>query len=305
MGFADSIRIDPAYSERLRRLGLDRVGAVLERTDGRVVAWSRTTDTVYIPDPTGEPGFYVKRYHYPRWKNRTRSALRGTLLGAHRGLAEFRLLRRMIRLGLPAVRPVACGARRVAGFVAACFLITEEVPGAVNLTTFASELARGRRKIEPRQRRALVRRLARQVRALHETGFQHRQLFWRNLLVRFDLLERGEFFFLDPRPVRAGRRVLPRDFWVRELAQLAVSAAPFTTRSERLRFLLDYFQVPRATDELRQQMRQIERYARRWHDHERQRICMNERFEHFHRRLREEGPSPGIDRVAGPLESWR
>lgn len=296
------MKIDPAYAGRLRRLGLDRVAAVLERTDGRVVAWSRTTDTVYIPDPGGQPGFYVKRYLYPRWKNRVRGALRGTWLGAHRGLAEFRLLRRMIRLGLPAVRPVACGARRVSGFVAACFLITEEVPGACNLTTFAAELDSGRRRIPPGQRRQLVRRLARQVRELHETGFQHRQLFWRNLLVRFDLLDRGEFFFLDPRPVRAGRRVLPRDFWVRELAQLAISAMPFTTRGERLRFLLDYFQIPGASPALKQQMQQIEHYARRWARHERQRIAMNALFEHFHQRLRDEGPSPGIEPAAASLE---
>ncbi len=276
--------------------------SVRSSTDGQVVAWSRTTDTVYIADPAGEPGFYVKRYHYPRWKNRTRAALRGTLLGAHRGLAEFRLLRRMIRLGLPAVRPVACGARRVAGFVSACFLITEEVPGACNLTTFADELHSGRRRLPAAMRRQLVRRLARQVRELHETGFQHRQLFWRNLLVRFDLLDRGEFFFLDPRPVRAGRRVVPRDFWVRELAQLAVSAMPFTTRSERLRFLLDYFQIPRATPELKTHMRQIERHAGRWEAHERQRIRMNTLFEHFHRRLRDEGPSPGIDAASATAE---
>ena len=107
MMHTDHIRIDPAYRETLRACGLDRVEAVLTRVAGRVAAWSRTTDTLYVAGPAGEPGFYLKRYYYPRWRNRVRGTFRGTFFGLHRGESEFRALCRMRGLGIPAVRPVA------------------------------------------------------------------------------------------------------------------------------------------------------------------------------------------------------
>jgi hypothetical protein len=282
----DHIRIDPAYREGLRACALDRVEDVLTRTEGRVAAWSRTTDTVHVAGVNGGPGFYVKRYYYAGWRRRLRGMLRGTFFGLHRGRAEFRLLSEMRSLGLPAVRPVAYGARRAGHFVAACFLITEEVPGARNLTTFARDVITGREPLSFAARALLVRRLARQVAELHTAGFAHGQLFWRNVLVRMQPTGEPEFFFLDIRPRRGGRRLARGGhWWVHELGHMTASARPFTSRSERMRFLVEYHGTRRLLPDVKRQIREINRLASRWQSHERQRIKMNDLFEEWNRQL--------------------
>jgi hypothetical protein len=297
----DHIRTDPAYSEALRACGLDRVEAVLTRLHGRVAAWSRTTDTLYVPGPDGGPGFYLKRYYYRRWRNRVRGMFRGTFFGTHRGETEFRTLGQMRALGIPAVRPVAYGSRRVGHFVTACFLITEEVPQAANLTSFACDAATGVRTVGPAQRRAMARQLAHQVSEMHAVGFSHGQLFWRNVLVRTGPHGEPEFFFLDAHPAKPWQRFSrPLRWWQSELAHVAASATPFTSRTERLRFARHYFGVERLTPELKCQVREVVHDARRWRRHEAQRIKMSNLFDDWNRQLESEradataaAPSPG------------
>lgn len=296
----DRIRIDPPYRSALAACGLDRVESLLTRVDGRVAAWSRTTDTLYVPCPNGRPGFYLKRYYYPRWRNRLRSAFRGSFFRMHRGQAEARLLKTMRSLGLPAVRPVAYGSRRIGHFVQACFLITEEVPQARNLTAFARDVATGREQLSREDRVRMVRCLATQLAAVHAAGFVHGQLFWRNMLVRLGPLGQPEFFFLDARPRRGGRR-LGRSglWWLDELGHVAASALPFTTRTDRLRFVLQYFGAERFTAEIRAHARVVDTRAKRWQRHEAQRIKMNDLFESWNRRLDAERTEENVLADAG------
>lgn len=285
------MRIDPAYKTRLQHLGLNTAQQVLDRVDGRVVAWSRTTDTLHIAAADRAPGFFVKRYYYTNWSKRLRSALRGTFLGEHRGEAEFRLLNEMRRLGLPAVRPVACGARRVGHFVTACFLITEEVPDARNLTAFARDVATGAVPLPTATRVALTNSLARQVADLHAAGFAHGQLYWRNILLRFGPLGDPEFFFLDVRPRRGGRRFARnKRWWCYELANLAVSALPFTRRSDRMRFLTSYVGNRNLSPDIKSLIRLIEQQAAKRRTHEQQRIRKCALFSAWSNRLRAEPP---------------
>ncbi len=71
------LRMDPAYRHALAQCGLARVEQILCSTSGRVAAWSRTTDTLFVPGCDG-PGFYVKRHFFPTWSKRWRGTLRGT-----------------------------------------------------------------------------------------------------------------------------------------------------------------------------------------------------------------------------------
>lgn len=285
----EHMRIDPAYADRLRACGLDRVERCLAQVDGVVAAWSRTTDTTYVSPTLGAAGFYLKRYYYPRWRNRLRGAFRGTFFGFHRGHAEYLSLSNLRRMGIPAIRPVAYGVRRVGHFVAACFLITEEAPGAPNLTTFARRVVQGGQPLTFAPRRAMTNVLAREVAEMHAAGCEHGQLFWRNILVRNGPQCEPEYFFLDaePRPLRRlGRGA---DWWVRELAHLCVSALPLTTRTDRLRFLLRYANARRVTPALRRYAFEIEQLALRWAPHERKRIRMNDLFEAWRAQLALDG----------------
>lgn len=291
----DTMHIERPYREALRSAGLDRVDGILGQVDGSVAAWSRTTDTVFIAAPGGT-GFYLKRYYYPRWRNRLRGMLRGTLLGLHRGEAEARLLLQMRRLGLPSVRPAAWGCRRSGPFVSASFLITEAVPHAVNLTTFARAVQERRTRLRPAARQAIAAALGREVALLHEADFSHGQLFWRNILIRFGPAGAPEFFFLDARPRRARHTVVSGDrWWIEELGQVLVSALPFTTRAERMRFACAYFGARRLTHSVKEILRETVQHANRWRVHESQRIHMNDLFEAWRRQLARERE---LDRAA-------
>lgn len=297
MFVTEHMRIDPAYRERLRGCGLDTVAGVLALVDGRVAAWSRTTDTLRVPGPDDGPGFYVKRYLFPTWTKRLRGTFRGTFFGQHRGRAEYRALNALRSAGVPAVRAVAWGERRVAHFLTACFLITEEVPDAENLTSFALEVVGGRRRMSNDQRNRLLLALAEHLALLHATGCSHGNLFWRNILVRDTPDGRPELFFLDPQPLRAWERwAAGVPWWLRELAQVAVSALPFTTRAERLRFIRRYvacsrdtgFDPPgieRVADDWKTTVRTVETLAAAWRRHEDRRIHMTRLFDEWNRQL--------------------
>ena len=206
----------------------------------------------------------------------------------------------MRAVGVPAVRAVAYGGRRMAHFLAACFLITEEVPEAPNLTSFASDVQAGRRSLSGAARRALLSTLAEQLASMHAAGCSHGNLFWRNLLVRYGPDERPEFFFLDAQPLHSWQRFAPSgNWWQRELAQLTVSAMAFTTRTERLRFVREYLGGARAAPDVKTQLRQIESLADAWRQHEERRIRMNRLFEDWNRQLAEETQRANWDR--GPL----
>ncbi len=299
MLYTEHMHSDPAYRSRLRACDLDAVGKVLACIDGRIAAWSRTTDTLFVPGPAGTPGFYVKRHAFPTWRKRLRGTFRGTFFGMQRGQAEYEALHAMRALGVPAVRPVAYGERRSLHFLTACFLITEEVPDAVNLTTYASEARAGRRPVTPAQREALIRALAQQLAYVHSVGCSHGNLFWRNVLIRAGPDDAPEFFFLDPQPLRTWKRYAPGVvWWVRELAQMTVSARSFTSRAERLRFFRHYLGVTRLTRALKTQWYQIEALAQNWRKHEDRRVRMNELFEAWGRQLQLE-LQRGEPRAAG------
>ncbi|RMF83233.1 MAG: hypothetical protein D6744_05040 [Planctomycetota bacterium] len=278
--------IDAPYRARLAACGLGTPGEALDRVDGRVVAWSRSTDVVFIECRDGGPGFYLKRYRYAQWDRRLRGMLRGTLLGRHRGEHEYRLLARMQRLGLPVVRPVAYGMRRRWGFIEASFLITEAAPDAENLTTVGTAVRDGAMRMGPAERMEVARQLAGVVARMHETGFSHGQLFWRNIVMRRDAHAGVEFFFLDARPRRGARRLSRRGVWWRdELAQLAASATPFVNRSDGLRFLQAYCRIRSPQLDPRELYRCCVRMAHRYAPHEERRIRMNTRFQLWNRQL--------------------
>ncbi len=266
----DFIHIDAPFSELLSRSGLDHVQAVLHCPGDQLAAWSRSTDTISLKLPDSTCSIYIKRYHYPRWRQRLRGMLRGTLFRASRALSEFRALVAMRRLGIHAVRPIAYGERRICGFVRSCFLITEAVPDAMSLVTFiktfanpvATKLAR-RNKIE------ILTSLARQVRHMHEQGFVHRDLFWRNVLIRPLPDERFEFYFLD---ASVGRRIrfAPRrqDSIVHDIAAMGVLAPEFCSTTDQMRFLLEYLNTERLTPDDRAWLRRVQARQDRFRDAE-------------------------------------
>ncbi|HRW52930.1 MAG TPA: lipopolysaccharide kinase InaA family protein, partial [Phycisphaerae bacterium] len=183
-----------------------------------------------------------------------------TLFRRSRARSEYHALRLMRRLGIQAVRPVAFGERRILFFVRSCFLITESVPDAMPLSAFIQKF--GAHRGTPRSieiRREILVSLARQVRHMHDAGFVHRDLFWRNVLIRCLPGDRFEFYFLDAsvgRWIRMRRR--RDDSIVADLAAMGAAAPHFCSKADQLRFLLEYLGVKTLDPENRAWLRRVQ-----------------------------------------------
>ncbi len=282
----DTIRIDPAFRERLRRAGLDTVDRVLKCLGDQIVAWSRSTDTIRVELPAdGGGAVFIKRYHFLRWGQRIKAMLRGAFFGRSRARSEFERIRDLRARGAPMVRPVAWGERRILHFVRSSFLVTEAVPGAVPLSALARQDAGDPGANMPvRQRRRCVEALGRCIADLHRRGLSHGALFWRNVLVRRDGDE-FDFVLLDP----PGRRHLSlrkaeerrADGIADDLAAIAALAPELCSRTDMLRFFTAYLGTRRLAEAHRRQAREILTRARPLVDHERYRLKMDRIF-HYH-----------------------
>ncbi len=122
-----------------------------------------------------------------------------------------------------------------------CYLLTETVHDTVNLAEFLS--SRWPHLAPPDKRAWLdlhLRRLAWQMRRLHSSGFDHRDLKFQNLLVSCRP-DDPRIWFLDLEGMSAWRHI-PRARAAQNLARINVSAMAheIASLSDRLRFLKQY-----------------------------------------------------------------
>jgi hypothetical protein len=275
--YRDTIRINPSDRERLRRAGLDTTDRVLKHLGDQVVAWSKSTETVRVDLPAGDGGLYVKRYHHLRWKHRIKAMFRGTFFGRSRARTEYDRLIEMSEQGAPVVRAVACGERRTFRFLRSCFLVTEAVPSAISLASFAQK-AHAESLLVAEQHR-FAKAIGRCVGEMHGRGIVHGALRWRNVLVRRDGDGGYAFTFLDA-PTR--KRGPSKRFSARgDLADLAAAALECCTRTEMMRFFRSYLNKPRLSPADKAMARNILASAQPLRAHEAYRLKMNRIF-HYH-----------------------
>ncbi len=191
--------------------------------------------------------YYVKLYH------RAGKHLQAWF-GDSRVEREWLNLQRFIDWGIPTARIVAYGQeRRLRRFVRGA-LVTEELPGTTDLAILA-------RSADPRLRdRAWVagvsRQLAQMKRTLHGHGFTHNDLKWRNLLVDGE----ARLYLIDCPMGGFWRGTLLRHRIVKDLACLDKVARRQLSRTQRLRFFLDYLQRQRLNTQDKRQLHHILRY---------------------------------------------
>lgn len=171
--------------------------------------------------------YYVKRYH-----------------GAGKGLraftprprikAEWQNLQLFVKWGIPTAPLVAWGLERRFGCFMRGAMITAEISGTDDLAALA-------RNHDPRLQQRdwldkVSRQLAEATRRMHQHGFAHNDLKWRNLLVN----QAGDLFLID---------CPTGGFWwgplldyriIKDLACLDKVAKYHLSRTRRLRFYLQY-----------------------------------------------------------------
>jgi hypothetical protein len=173
-------------------------------------------------DAGGEPALYVKVFAVPP-RARWRYFLRPSKARRERAVA-----RRIERLGISVVRPVAVGEERRLGVLAKSFAVSRDV-GARDLRAVLESL-----RDKGLERRALLERFARFARKLHDSGVDQDDFSPNNFLVRAD----GEFVLIDFERAHVRRRPLGARAWT-QLAKL--NRRDFgVSRTDRLRFLREY-----------------------------------------------------------------
>ncbi|HRD93358.1 lipopolysaccharide kinase InaA family protein [Accumulibacter sp.] len=211
------------------------------RLDGELIALDSLCRVLRVA--VGGKRYYVKRYS-GNGKNMKRRwfGLR-RWLGPPRVRAEWRNLLAFRAWGIPTATLVAYGLeRRFGGFTRGA-LVTEEIPDTTDLAQIA--YASDPRMSDRRWLRQVATQIASITRTMHAAGFAHNDLKWRNLLV-----DRGTsptVYLIDCpsgsyyRGAVLGYRV------VKDLACLDKLGKEYLSRSQRLRFYLDYAQHQRLT----------------------------------------------------------
>lgn len=197
--------------------------------------------------------YYVKRY-VGNGKNAVRRwfGLRG-LIAPQRVVKEWENLQLFREWGIPTATLVAYGQERTyASFVRGA-LVTEEIAQTADLGSMAND---GDPRLRDRRWMAEVcRQVARYTRRLHEAGFAHNDLKWRNLLV-----DRGEVptvYLIDCPSGGFWYGPLLRYRIDKDLACLDKIGKYQLSRTQRLRFYLDYAGHARLTAADKRRLRRI------------------------------------------------
>ncbi|MBS0263169.1 MAG: hypothetical protein JSS02_14590 [Planctomycetes bacterium] len=129
------------------------------------------------------------------------------------------------------------------------YLLTEAVPATLTAADFLRQTWPTLSPVEQRQWVTVhSRRLAVQMRRLHDAGFDHRDLKFSNLLVS-EVTDDARVWFLDLDGMRRWKR-LPDQRMVQNLARISISARAHGLGSlaDRVRFLKWYLGAHRAAD---------------------------------------------------------
>lgn len=221
--------------------GLDSLEAVYRCDQGEVIKRTGSVEvrSLRLGFSPHERTVFIKKYWAGHPSQLWSGMFRGVLFGRSKARREYENLDRLRGWGLDAPAPVAFGEERQAGWLLRSFLISESVVDPQPLHVFIRERLQATEAGKQHAlRKELIEQLAGFTRRLHENAFVHHDYFWRNILLSGGDLKR--FFLID---AHKGRRWFPweeRRARAKDLATLDAPAAPFFSRTERLRFFLLY-----------------------------------------------------------------
>ncbi|MBF7729855.1 lipopolysaccharide kinase InaA family protein [Pseudomonas sp. N040] len=236
-----SWNLDPDYAHLADFASLDTVFAInAERItrDPLSEVWRVQQDGV---------SYYVKRY---------RLAGKGLRrhLGRPRIKAEWQNLKRFEKWGIPTAHVLAWGLERKHGAFVRGAMITRGLPDTSDLAQLVK--TRDARLADPAWVRQTSRQVASLTRRLHDHHFVHNDLKWRNLLVN----TAGEVFLIDCPGGAFWWGPLLRYRIVKDLACLDKVAKQCLSRTQRLRFYLQYRDRQKLNASDKRRIRQIVGY---------------------------------------------
>lgn len=242
-------QVEPAWRERLAAIGI-AAGQNWTTVVGDALISSSPATKCYRTTLGDGSVVFFKRYVYPKkfwlefWMRPGKSAV------------ETWAYRRLRELGIPTLEVVAFGERRILGMLIATFLVTREVPDAMELRSFAVEVWS---RMPPEERKEVYRqisgKLLEQLRAAHAQRFFHHDLKWRNILIQRQGDRYTPVWIDAPRASRM--RFRRRRGIVVDLSGLARIAVSVLSKYDRMRFICGYLGSGRRPGEAKDLYRRV------------------------------------------------
>ncbi len=257
------ITVATEFLPLLRGHGLDSFEKVMARSGGKIVRDfpGRRTHRLELKMPGGGiQGIYLKRYQAD-YLSAGRRLLRrlGWPAAQDEALREWQMIEQVRSLGIPTATRIAVGQESAGGTVRRSFVMTAEIPGAIEGHTYVGQLSAA-------ERPGFLRRVAEMARRFHEAGLVHKDYYLGHVLVAPGPGEPG-LFLIDLQ--RVMKPCCFRDRWVtKDLGALAYSTLQSgVTRAGLLRAFLVYCVKPRLGAPEKRAARKILRRVARLRSH--------------------------------------
>jgi hypothetical protein len=260
----DLLIVDARWQQAFLHLGRRTASEVMALFGGESIV--RSPDVIVRPcslvlsDGESVPVF-LKQYCYPGPSGRF-------WLRASKARREFESYAVFEQLGVRCAQRIACGeSRDWLGRLRHAFILTRAVPNAGTLLEYLGRPgSTGGEACPPEIRQVLRRQLAAMTRRIHEAGFFHNDLYWRNVLVEVAPAQPPQLCWIDcPRGSFARWSTSRQRRRIKDLAALDRSAVELCSRAERLRFMKDYLGQPKLDASQKKLIREIVNYRlRRW-----------------------------------------
>ena len=268
--------INPGYADLLKQFDLDSIQGVILSKLSDVISTDRKQEKNVVRrieiSYEGKPRvFYLKFYYNHLFEKIWARAFRGSLVGRSMVRAEYENLEKRASWGLRIPQIVAWGDHRFAGGVIHAFIITEEIPQAMGVDYLASDWFDQQSKTVREQKKAeLIKEVALAVKHMHAHGFEHHDLFLRNMMVSGQDMSR--LYIMDAPRAYIWPAFIMRNRRAFDLATLDAAAAQVFSRSQRMRFMHIYLGHKRLTADDKQLVRHVMRRAQPMRDRQVKRL---------------------------------
>lgn len=238
---SEKIRINPEYDALIRKVGLDTMAGVFATDLGVVISHEKRSDVLRLEiDHEGvKRVFFLKRLWSREVRRICKRAGRGDLLGPSSVRSEYEKIEKLGEFGLRAPKLVAHGTQRFCCGVVNSFIMTEGIPNAMGVDFLVGtwmeqqpEAQRAKLKTE------LYEEVARCLKIMHANGFEHHDLFLRNMMVSGQ--DMSALYILDCPCAFIWPSWIMRMRRVHDLATLDAASTVILSPQQRLRFMYIY-----------------------------------------------------------------
>lgn len=259
----DYFVVESTFQPLFAQLGLGDCAGTIHHFTGAELAPPKKTAIKPSFLGTGEssvPIFY-KQYSFakPSWR------FLGRASKARREYENYAVFK---DLNITCAERMACGEQRdELGRLQRAFIITRAVPNVETLLEFIPKHCPSRTTAQSREMRGqILQQLASMTRRIHEVGFFHNDLYWRNILVQWKPGEAPKLWWIDcPRGGFARFPFFQSHRRIKDLAALDKSAEQLLSVGERIAFVKLYLGEKRLGSKARQLIRDTLAYRQsRW-----------------------------------------